>query len=188
MSLTTPISWQRHLLNGLAICVSLLWIQPPTLADSLLDNSIPTEINQLSSPQKLTIPPLSPSEISPNSRSESVAEKQNFLTAPSFNAVIKRELPKLWRMRVPLDQVNSLYATYELKAKDGEENEFKHEKRPDSSVKVVIEPLPINIISEDTTTNTALIEGGVNLTIDLSQASSAGQYIGDLIVTVNQKQ
>jgi len=165
----------------------LVLSQPRTLAQFLFQNTEPTKINQLSTPQKLVIPPLAPSEIAPAATSESVTNKEDLLAPPRFNTVITRELPALWQMRVPVEQVGLLYATYELKAESGRSNAVSNEQNSNSAVQVVLEPLPIIEISRDQNTNTALVQGGVRLKMDLSSAESAGVYAGDVTVTVNQR-
>ncbi|WP_341524937.1 hypothetical protein WKK05_20205 [Nostoc sp. UHCC 0302] len=166
----------------------LALIQPHTLAQTLfVETSAPTEINQLSIPQRITIPPIAQTEISPAGINDSVKNQQDLLTPPSFHAVITRELPKLWQMRVPIDQVGSLYATYELRAENGRNNAVSNENASNSTVQVVIEPLPIIEISRDSNTNTALVQGGMRLRMDLSTAQLAGGYSGDITVTVNRR-
>jgi hypothetical protein len=182
------MSHKRHLISWLGITAALLALpQPQTSAQSVFSSTPPTEINQLSVPQKLIIPPLGQSEILPSSTTESVARGQDFTAPPQFNAVIIRELPALWQMRVPIEQVGSLYATYETKADNGGFNQFSSEQRSDVKVPIVLEALPIIEISRDQNTNTAVVQGGVRLKIDLSTAEIAGTYSGELTVVVNQR-
>jgi hypothetical protein len=187
MLLTEIISRHRHLIGYLGIAVALMaWPQSRVLAQSLFTNPKPTEIYQLSTPQKLTIPPLAPSEISPAATTESVANEQDLLAPPQLNAVITREFPALWQMWVPTDQVASLRATYEFKSESGQANQFSGEQHSGSGVSIVLEPLPILEITRDQNTNTVLVQGGVRLKMDLSTAQSAGAYAGELTVTVNR--
>ncbi|WGV26385.1 hypothetical protein [Halotia branconii] len=167
------------------IAALLLLHQPQTLAQYLFSSAEPTEIYQLSTPQKLVIPPLAPSEISPAAVTESVAQ-ENLLAPPRFDTIITRELPALWQMRVPLEQVGFLNATYEIRAENGRSNAVSNDRRSESAVSVALEPLPIIEVSRDQNSNTALIQGGVRLKMDLSTAQSAGAYGGDLTVTINQ--
>ncbi|MCX7592567.1 MAG: hypothetical protein N2235_02170 [Fischerella sp.] len=187
MLLTEIISRHCHWIAHLSIVAALLaWPQSRTLAQSLFTNPKPTEIYQLSTPQKLIIPPLAPSEISPAATTESVANEQDLLTPPQLNAVITREFPALWQMWVPTDQVASLRATYEFKSESGQANQFSREQHSGSGVSIVLEPLPILEIARDQNTNTVLVQGGVRLKMDLSTAQSAGAYAGELTVTVNR--
>ncbi|MCG6133605.1 MAG: hypothetical protein MET45_02920 [Nostoc sp. LLA-1] len=169
------------------IIAFLVLPQPRTGAEYIFANTEPTEIYQLSTPQRLVIPPLTPSEISPTAISESVSHSQDLLAPPSFDTVITRELPNLWQMRVPLDQVGFLQATYEIRAENGRMNAVSSDRRSDSAVSVILEQLPIIEVSRDPNTNTALVQGGLRLKMDLSTAQLAGDYAGDLTVTVNQR-
>ncbi|MEH2196403.1 MAG: hypothetical protein V7K98_27700 [Nostoc sp.] len=180
---------RNKIISCLGMTVALLVLtQPRALAQFLFQSTEPTKINQLSTPQKLVIPPLAPSEIAPAAAtSESVTNKEDLLAPPRFNTVITRELPALWQMRVPVEQVGLLYATYELKAESGRSNAVSNEQNSNSAVQVVLEPLPIIEISRDQNTNTAVVQGGVRLKMDLSSTGSAGVYAGDVTVTVNQR-
>ncbi|WP_427162745.1 hypothetical protein ACQFX9_15120 [Aliinostoc sp. HNIBRCY26] len=176
------------ILSFLSTILTLLVLpQPRTLAQYFQGSIEPTEIYQLSTPQRIVIPPLNSSEITPNSTSESVGSEDELFAPPSFDTVITRELPGIWQMRVPIEQVGLLYATYELRAGNGRINTVSYEDNSGSTVAVVLEPLPIVEISRDPDTNTALVEGGVRLKMDLSNARLAGGYTGDLTVTVKQR-
>jgi hypothetical protein len=178
---------RNQIIGCLSTIIAFLVLpQPRTGAEYLFNGTEPTEIYQLSTPQRLVIPPLTPTEISPNAISESVA-RDNLLAPPSFDTVITRELPALWQMRVPLEQLGFLDATYEMRAGNGKINAVSSEQRSDSAVSVLIEPLPIIEISRDQNSNTALVQGGARLRMDLSTAQSAGAYAGDLTVTINQR-
>ncbi|MBN3893923.1 MAG: hypothetical protein HWQ41_01030 [Nostoc sp. NOS(2021)] len=182
---------QNKIISCLSTSIAILSLsQPCTLAQTLfVETFAPTQINQLSIPQKLIIPPIAQTEISAagSAISDSVKNQQDLLTPPSFHAVITRELPKLWQMRVPIEQVGFLYATYELRAENGRNNAVSNENASSSTVQVVIEPLPIIEISRDRNTNTALVQGGMRLRMDLSTAQLAGGYSGEMTVTVNRR-
>jgi hypothetical protein len=186
MSFVKRMSCQNYLISGLSTTVAMLFLaQPRTPAQSLLINNVePTEINRLAIPQQINIPPISQKEIAPVVTNEIVTNEQDLLAPPRVSAVISREMPQLWQMRVPIDQVGSLYANYELKAENGLNNAMSGNN---STLPVVIEALPIIEISRDPNSNTALIQGGVRLTMDLLNARAAGGYSGNLIVTVNQR-
>ncbi len=169
---------------GIAIA-SLLYSQNRVLAQFAPFNQ-PTQIYRLAAPQELVIPPLRQSEISSFGQSEAIANPGNLSTPPRFNFLITRELPRLWQMRVPLDQVGILYATYEIRGKNGSSNAVSSNKDANSAVGVIIQPLPITEISHDPYTKTAVIQGGVRLQMDLSNSKFAGDYFGNLTVTVNR--
>jgi hypothetical protein len=175
-----------HFQSCLGTLLALLaWPQPQVVAQSL-NLPEPTQIYQISTPQQLTIPPQQLGEILPAPVSQAVTNEQDLLASPRFQTVITRELPELWQMRVPIDQVGSLYATYELRAENGQNNEFSSTYRSDQTMRVVVEPLPIIEISRDENTNTALVQGGVRLQFDLANVGIAGGYGGVITVTVNQ--
>jgi hypothetical protein len=190
MSLIKIINSQKFLIGWLSTTIGLLVLsQNPISAQSVfVENIEPTDINQLSTPQKVTIPPIGQTEIAPAVfTGESAKNEQDLFTPPRFNATITRDLPKLWQMRVPLDQVGTLYATYELKAENGRNNAVSSENSSSSTVQVVVEPLPVIEISRDQNSNTALIQGGARLIMDFSTAQLAGGYSGDITVTVNRR-
>ncbi|MBD2438633.1 hypothetical protein [Nostoc sp. FACHB-110] len=178
---------QHHLKYCLGMLVALLvWPQPQAMAQSLQLKE-PTQIYQLSTPQQVVVPPQQLGEIVPAPVSETVTSQQSLLASPQLNTLITRELPGLWQMRVPLDQVGSLYATYEIKSVNGQNNRFNSDERFEQTMRVVVEPLPIIEISRDESTNTALVQGGVRLQFDLANTEIAGGYGGVLTVTVNRR-
>ncbi|MCW5316353.1 hypothetical protein GTQ43_21785 [Nostoc sp. KVJ3] len=180
---------QTKIINCLCISSLTLLVLPqlPSLGQSLLRIAEPTRINQLSTPQTLVIPPLSASEIAPAVKSESVGNAQQLLAPPGFNTLITRDFPNFWEMRVPIDQVGFLYASYEIKAENGRNNAVSSAQNSNSAVQIVLEPLPITEISRDQNSNTALVQGGFKLKMDLSTAQSAGLYGGNVTVTVNRR-
>jgi hypothetical protein len=178
------IFYQSYFITTLSIVLGLMW--PARSLAQFISLPEPTEIYSLATPQKINIPPLAQSEITPASMSESVSEG-NLLAPPRFNIVVTRELPGLWQMRVPLDQLDSLYATYELKAQNGVNNAVSSQERSDSAMRVVVEPLPIIEVSRDLNSNTAVVQGGVRLQMDISTNQVAGAYSGAMTVTVDQR-
>ncbi|BAB75289.1 hypothetical protein ACN23B_18045 [Anabaena sp. FACHB-709] len=187
------MSWHeiKHYKNYLFSCFGLsaailLWSQTPTQAQ-FTSNLEPIEIYELSTPQTLTIPPIGYSEISLTTKSDSVSNQGDLLAPPNFNAFVIREFPAVWQMRVPIDQVDSLYATYEMKGENGRTNAVSNEQRSDSAVQVILEPLPIMEISRDLNSNTALVQGGLRLRMDISNAQFAGNYAGELTVLVERR-
>lgn len=178
--------YKRYLIRCLGVSLVMLASPAPSSAQ-LLTTSAPVEIYQLATPQRLTIPPVAQSEISLTTKSETVANPADLFTPPQFNTVIVREFPAIWQMRVPIDQVASLYAIYELKAQNGNGNAVSSEQRSNSALPVVIDPLPIIEISRDLNSNTALVQGGFRLKMDISRAQVAGVYAGELTVLVDRR-
>ena len=180
-------SYKRYLLNFIAVSIAMLACPQTPTAAQLIPTIQPTEIYQLAIPQRLKIPPITQSEISVATKSESVTNPGDLLAPPRFNTLIVREFPNIWQMRIPTNQVNLLYATYEMKAENGRSDAISSEQRSNSAVQVVIEPLPIIEISRDSNTNTALVQGGFRLKMDVSGTQVAGQYTGELSVVVNSR-
>ncbi|PMB26619.1 hypothetical protein CEN47_15805 [Fischerella thermalis CCMEE 5319] len=182
------INCKLYIQRCLGVVAAFLTLPHFQATPQSLDVSEPTQIYQLATPQKLTIPPQELGGILPNSFSEKVKDEQDLLAPPLFNPIVTREFPGLWQMRVPIDQVGSLYATYDLKGVNGQVDGFSNNQRGDQAMQVSVEPLPIIEISRDEATNTALVQGGVRLRFDLSTARTAGSYGGVLSVTVNRRE
>jgi hypothetical protein len=178
------VSYHSYLVTCLGVVLG--FVSPESSPAQFISRPEPTEINRLSTPQTIKIPPIKESEIAPVASSESVAQ-ENLLTPPRFNTFITRELPGIWQMRVPIDQVGSLYATYELQAQNGAGNAVSNQLHSDSALPIVLEPLSIVEISRDPNSKTALVQGGVRLRMDLSNNQLAGTYSGELIVRVDQR-
>lgn len=179
---------QNYFQRCLGILVGVATLSQPHVWAQSLVLPEPKQIYDLATPQELSIPPQQLGDILPNSVSETVKNEQDLTAAPVLSAVVTRELPGLWQMRVPIDQVGSIYATYEIKGMNGQANGFSNNTRSDHSVRVSVEPLPIVEISRDESTNTALIQGGIRLHFDLSTARVAGGYGGVIKVTVNKRE
>lgn len=178
------VGCQRYLVTGLSVILGLTC--PTRSLAQFISLPQPTEINRLATPQTIKIPPIKQSEITPAISSESVSQG-DLLTPPHFNTLITRELPGIWQMRVPIDKVGSLYASYELKAQNGANNAVSNELHSASSLRIVLQPLSIVEISRDPNTNTAVVQGGVRLIMDLANNQLAGAYSGELTVTVDQR-
>ncbi|MFB2773352.1 hypothetical protein ACE1AT_29380 [Pelatocladus sp. BLCC-F211] len=186
---THKFSHNRHLQRCLGILVTLLTLsQSQAWAEPSVVLPEPTQIYELATPQQLTIPPQQLGEVLPASESETVSNEQDLLAPPPINTVVTREFPGMWQMRVPIDEVDSLYATYELKAVNGQSDGFSSSDRTNQNMRTHVEALPIVEVSRDETTNTAVVEGGVRLQFDLSTAAVAGEYGGVLTVTVNRQE
>ncbi|AUS99313.1 hypothetical protein CLI64_02275 [Nostoc sp. CENA543] len=179
--------YKGYLLRCLGLSTAILIGLQAQSKAQFISVAEPVEIYQLATPQRLTVPPIAYSELSLAVKSESVGDSADLTAPPQFNTVIIREFPGVWQMRVPVDEVDSLYATYELKADNGRTSAVSNEQRSDNAVAVVLEPLPIVEISRDLNSNTALIQGGFRLKMDLSSANFAGDYAGELTVVVDRR-
>ena len=178
------VGYLSYLVTCLGVVLGLVW--PDRSPAQYTSRPEPTEINRLATPQTIKIPPIQQSEIAPATSSESVSQG-DLLTPPRFNTSIIRELPGVWQMRVSIEQVGSLYATYELQAQNGAGNAVSNQLRSDSALPIVLEPLSIVEISRDPNSKTALVQGGVRLKMNLSNNQLAGTYSGELIVRVDQR-
>lgn len=139
--------------------------------------SDPTNNYELSFTSEPNISPLRSEDILP-SQSGTANTQQELLVAPLFNEVIPRELPQLWRMRVPTEDVPELIAEYEIKSPSGDGNPF---------LNVTLEPLEIREISSDPDTSTTVVEGGVRLLFgDAFKNGNAGSYQGQISVCVKR--
>jgi hypothetical protein len=187
------MSWHKikipkvYFLSCLALSAAILVCLQTQTQAQFISNIEPIEIYQLATPQRLTVPPIAHSEITLTTKSESVRDAGDLAAPPQFNSVVVREFPGVWQMRVPIDQVDSLYATYEMKADNGRSSAVSNEQRSDAAFPVVLEPLPIIEISRDFNSNTALVQGGFRLRMDISQAQVAGNYAGELMVIVDRR-
>ncbi len=193
MSLTKIINGQIYLITCLSLGATLFTLlQPRASAQTFFKNPLPTQINRLSTPQRLVIDPASQSEIFPgvysnsgNAITESVSNPEDLLRPPQSNVIVNRVIPAFWQMRVPIDQVGRLRAVYEIRGANGTINAISNDQNSHAIVGVALQPLPIQEISRDDKTQTAVVQGGINLRLNLSQAESAGAYAGNLTVTVN---
>lgn len=180
-------SYKSYLLSCLGASMAVLMGTQAKVSAQSFPGFEPTEIYQLAIPQQLTIPPIAQSEIALTSQSEAVKNPGDLFAPPQFNTVLLREFPNIWQMRVPIEDVDSLYATYEIKAQNGRDNAVSGEQRSDAALPLIIEPLPIVEISRDPDSNTALVQGGFRLRMDLSSTQFAGNYSGELTVIVDRR-
>lgn len=129
------------------------------------------------SSQPVNISPLRSQDILP-SQSGTVSTQEQLLVVPSFNEVISRELPQLWRMRVATEDVPELVAQYTIITPNENGNPF---------LNVTLEPLDIREVSSDPNTSTSVVEGGVRLLFgDAFKTGNAGSYQGQISVCVKR--
>jgi hypothetical protein len=97
---------------------------------------------------------------------------------------VERDLSAIWRM--PLDAsgaASALDVSYQLVARNGHEGSLSHVNRPESEIRVFIEPGLPQI--RDDGPEGPVVEGGAVLRLRIEGARVAGRYSGTLIVTVN---
>jgi hypothetical protein len=97
---------------------------------------------------------------------------------------VERDLSSIWRMR--LDQsgaASAMDVSYQMVAGNGREGALSHVSRPESEIRVSIEPGLPEI--RDDGPESPMVEGGAVLRLRIEDAHVAGRYSGTLIVTVN---
>jgi hypothetical protein len=117
--------------------------------------------------------------------SDLALQRQDLSTIPPFRTTLRRSLPALWKGRVAAGSATDVQ--YELIGNNGCQNCLSHSEKPKSRVLVTLEPLPVTITNNPNGGRKCRrISGGVNLVLDLSSVQYAGNYQGELVVTVTQ--
>jgi hypothetical protein len=99
-------------------------------------------------------------------------------------AMVIRELPGLWRLETGPDvDTSAMDVRYHILSADGSGSCIGHEQDHDSMLCMQVRPRQPRIIDRDD--RHTLIEGGVQLEIDLRSARRAGRYSGTLSYTVS---
>jgi hypothetical protein len=166
----------------LALVVALIALpQPQVLAQSVPPQD-PTEICKLTFTQERTIPELKTSEILVHA-TETANNLQELLASPSFsyNSSITRQLPQLWKLKVPLDSSGNLPPithSYNIQLKSSSGQTI-------SNSKIQQELLPVAEISRDFNTKTAVVQGGVRLLFQNLSSIKSNTYSGTISVTVD---
>lgn len=105
------------------------------------------------------------------------------MASPTIRTRIVRELPALWRMRLPEDlTIGQVDVRYELTAPDGRVGRLVAADGPES-VLTELRPLVPVVVSSDS--GGAIVEGGLTLYLDLGSVRTAGRYTGTLTVTLD---
>ncbi|MEG4917906.1 hypothetical protein [Microcoleus sp. B7-D4] len=172
------VKWQ----TCLAAMVAAGYFQANALA--MPPSSRQDEPYRLLVEQKLVLPAISQSEflLSPTVQQFSTRE-QMLRAAPQINTQLIRSLPSLWQMRVPANRpLQSVSVSYDLIAANGRSNSLSNPEHPNSEIKVALQALPPIRVSREN--NFDIIEGGVELRLNLERAEVAGAYQGTLRITV----
>ncbi|KAF3889045.1 MULTISPECIES: hypothetical protein [Nostocales] len=139
----------------------------------------PIEFNNIS-PQTVVFSLLKSAEFFPNGKASATVNNQTeLLNPPNFSESIPRQF--LWKMRVRLDELQlPLKATYKLILQQGQQNNpFNNVQFLDNSVE---------IISTDSKTNTAIVQGRVTLQfLNLNNIGIADTYSGQLSVCLQDR-
>jgi hypothetical protein len=103
---------------------------------------------------------------------------------PSLTLNVERELPGLWRLRVPAGmRLGATQVSYQIVAGSGAAGRLSNAELPDEGIPVrVVGSLPFVVESDE---ESAVLEGGATLHLDLSEVRHAGRYVGTLQVTMN---
>lgn len=104
--------------------------------------------------------------------------------ASIVSTVVIRRLPDLWQLLIPAGvPLDDLEVSYELMAANGHRDRLSHDQHRDSEIEVRLRPLP-PILLQDQGDDT-VVQGGLKLELDVSDARVAGAYLGSLTVTVS---
>lgn len=174
------MSWQRTMRRCLIMIVALLSIpQLQALAQQTPQPKDPTQFNSIS-PETVVFSTLKSSEFFPGGKQTGTANnEQGLLEPPQFIQSITRQF--VWKMRVRIDELQSpLKATYKLISQEGKQN------NPFDNVQVQDDL--VEIIFSDPQTNTAIVQGTVNLLfLNLNNIGTANTYSGRLSVCLQRK-
>ncbi len=103
---------------------------------------------------------------------------------PPLATRITRTVPSLWRLGVGEGtRLETLDVHYEMTAANGRAERLSHVEHPEDEIDVLVEPLDLVIIDSDG--ETAVLEGGLVLTLLLDETRHAGTYAGTLTVSIH---
>ena len=103
---------------------------------------------------------------------------------PSLTLTVERELPGLWRLRVPAGmRLGATLVSYQIVAGSGAAGRLSNVELPEEGIPVrVVGSGPLVVESDE---ESAVLEGGATLHLDLSEVRHAGRYVGTIQVTMN---
>ena len=131
----------------------------------------------------IDLPEIVSSELLLGSQAQAVREIPP--TNLGFTSRVKRPVPSIWGIYV-LPGVNpeSLIVTYEMNAENGTPGRLNLVGDLDSEIRVQI--VPIRPVVVERLRDVILIEGGVVMDLDVTEAQKAGKYSGVLTVSIHQ--
>ncbi len=104
---------------------------------------------------------------------------------PPLATEVTRSVPSLWRLGIDQrTRLETLDVHYEMTAANGRGERLSHVDHPEAEIGVLVEPLAPVIIDVDG--DTAVLEGGLVLTLLLDETRYAGTYAGTLTVSIHQ--
>ena len=146
------------------------------------------ERSQLVQPRRLIVPAvidmpaLRPTEILGGLSRD--AQPFDGSSLPELLTSVTRQLPELWQMRLPdAADAASTIVRYELIGVDGEPGQLTFVGDGNDPIPVHIAPRPVrtDVLSD----GSAVLSGGADLELDLTQARRAGQYSGTLVIVID---
>ncbi len=177
--------------------VAALWLLavPSLEAQATIDalfSALPVSSQSLTLPSRISLEAVRLGELSDGSavsagsdRRRAGRDLQAFGTAPTSDVktVVMRRLPDLWQLQIPDGTLpDDLEVSYELIAANGRPDRLNHDRRADSEIEVRLRPLPVILLQSQG--DGTVVQGGLKLELDVSQARVAGTYLGSLTVTV----
>ena len=102
----------------------------------------------------------------------------------SLNLNVERELPGLWRLRVPAGRrLGSTRVSYQVVAGSGIVGHLSNAELPEEVIPVrVMDAVPIVVENDG---ESMVLEGGATLFLDLSVVRHSGQFVGTVQVTLD---
>ncbi len=159
--------------------------------DSLF-SALPVTSRSLTLPPSITLEAVRLRELSEESAASAGSDRRRVdsdLQAPGLpptsvvSTVVIRRLPGLWQLQIPGGAtLDDLEVSYELSAANGHRDRLNHDQRADSEIEVRLRPLPPILLQNQG--DGTVVQGGVKLELDVSEARVAGTYLGSLTVTV----
>ncbi len=104
---------------------------------------------------------------------------------PPLRTEVRRTVASLWRLGIDeRSGWETLEVQYEMVADNGRADRLSHVDHPEAEIGVLVEPLAPVVIDRDG--DTAVLEGGLVLTLTLDQTRYSGTYAGTLTVSIHQ--
>ena len=135
--------------------------------------------------RRIVLEPITSTELFGGPTEWSRSETGRSLLGPVVAKVVRRELPDVWQLRMLGEaRPEDLAVSYELRSANGHLGYLSHHQQPEVEIEVKIRPLPPLVVAADT--SGFLVQGGVELEIEVASVRMAGAYGGTLEVTLNQ--
>ena len=162
----------------------VLCLLAPAAEAGKRDVERPTHVQprRLIVPSIVEMPPLRPTEILAGSAR--TAQPFDGGGVPDLLTTVTRQLHELWRMRVADgDEAASTSVRYEFVGADGEANQLSFVGEGTDLIPVRIVPRPVR--TDWLSDGSAVLYGGADLELDLTQARRSGEYSGTLVIVID---